>query len=366
MKKTFLKTIIWITLFFLIIQLYPNNQNQPTNSISKNEKTNQESRTYFMGFNINWQNNMTLYKKQFEEAVNYGDIVMSVYNPSWEKLKNPSSSFYKSNDIERIIFEQNLIKASGKKSLLAFNIFDSENRDELINLPEDYKDNSSLDKKQITSNLLEEIIFLTQAYEPDYFALGVEINLTYEKNPSIFRSYLNFYSDAFKEIKKINPNIQVFPIFQYEELLGIMPGSARHTPRWEMVNMFSKQIDLFAISSTPSKLSITQRDVPANYYNQLTNITTRPVIFTGIGFSGSTNRLEETPTITEQNRFIKKFFSDIKNLNCEAVIWIQLNDFIDSNNDVLYEYGLIDISKKHKEAFNEWNKNLNNKKITKK
>ncbi len=145
-----------------------------------------------------------------------------------------------------------------------------------------------------------------------------------------------------------------------------MPDSPRHTPRWEMVNMFSKQIDLFAISSTPSNLSVTDRDVPANYYNQLTNITTRPIMFTGISFSGSQSRIEETPTISEQNRFIKTFFSDIKNLNCEAVIWIQLNDFIDSNNGILYEYGLRDKNKKQKEAFNEWIKNLNNKKITKK
>ena len=366
MKKIFINLFIWIILFFSIIQIYPDGQKDSNKNITDNNNVGSESRKYFMGFNINWQKNMNLYKKQFQEAIEYSDIIMSVYNPSWEKLKNPNNSFYKSENIERIIFEQNLIKENNKKSLLAFNIFDSKNREELLNLPANYKQGSSLDDQLVLKNLIEEVIFLTQAYEPDYFAIGVEINLTYEKNPSIFRSYLNFYSDAFKEIKKINPDIKVFPIFQYEELLGIMPGSARHTPRWEMVNMFSKQIDLFAISSTPSKLSVTERDVPANYYNQLTNITTRPIIFTGIGFSGSTSKIEETPTISEQNRFIKTFFSDIKNLNCEAIIWLQLNDFIDQDNGVLYEYGFIDKNKKHKEAFNEWTKNLNNKKITKK
>jgi len=366
MKKIFINLAIWIILFFLIIQIYPDSQNNSNERITENNNTGSESRKYFMGFNVNWQNDMSLYKEQFKEAAKYSDIIMSVYNPSWEKLKNPNNSFYKSSNIERIIFEQNLIKENDKKSLLAFNIFDSKNRDKLINLPSNYKQDSSLDTEIIFNNLIEEIIFFTQAYEPDYFAIGIEINLTYEKNPSIFRSYLNFYSDAFKEIKKINPNIKVFPIFQYEELLGIMSGSARHTPRWEMVNMFSKQIDVFAISSIPSRLSVTERDVPANYYNQLTNITTRPIIFTGIGFSGSTNRLEETPTISEQNRFMKTFFADIKNLNCEAVIWIQLNDFSDQDNGILHEYGLIDKNEKHKDAFKEWIKNLNNKKITKK
>ncbi|MBR74193.1 MAG: hypothetical protein CL872_04580 [Dehalococcoidaceae bacterium] len=366
MKKIFITLIIWIILIFLIIQLYPSNKKNPSDNIPENKKNWSASRSYFMGFNVNWQNDINLYQEEFKEAAKYSDIMMSVYNPSWEKLKNPTNSFYESSNIERIIFEQNFIKENNKKSLLAFNIFESKNKDQLINLPVNYKQGSSLDTPIIYNNLLEEIIFFTQAYEPDFFALGVEINLTYEKNPSIFRSYLNLYSDAFKEIKKINPNIKIFPIFQYEELLGIMPDSPRHTPRWEMVNMFSKQIDLFAISSTPSNLSVTDRDVPANYYNQLTNITTRPIMFTGISFSGSQSRIEETPTISEQNRFIKTFFSDIKNLNCEAVIWIQLNDFIDSNNGILYEYGLRDKNKKQKEAFNEWIKNLNNKKITKK
>ena len=96
MKKIFINLFIWIILFFSIIQIYPDGQKDSNKNITDNNNVGSESRKYFMGFNINWQKNMNLYKKQFQEAIEYSDIIMSVYNPSWEKLKNPNNSFYKS------------------------------------------------------------------------------------------------------------------------------------------------------------------------------------------------------------------------------------------------------------------------------
>jgi hypothetical protein len=370
-KKIILVLITW----FIIATIFLNieNDQQPNQEInfvsSKNTEylNTTEKRNYYMGFNVDASNNLDGHRNNLVNALEIGDIVMTIHNPSWETMINRNSNFYRSKNINRIILEHEIIKKSNKKSLLVFNIFDNENKQTLANYPYDTKNSShSTNEKTIEGEtynaLIEEIIFLTTVYEPDYFALGLEINITYVKNPAIFQEYLNLYSEAYDQIKKFNNQIKVFPIFQYEELLGFSPSQNTHVPRWEVVDMFDNKMDYLAISSAPSKYILTERNLPDNYYKKLSSITNIPIIFTGIGFEGSSNKQSTAPTIEEQYNFMKKLFQDSDIIQYEAILWMQLEDSLDKKNKNTYEYGLYQVDKTKKKTFELWLENFNKKK----
>ncbi|MDG1989723.1 MAG: hypothetical protein P8J51_00400 [Dehalococcoidia bacterium] len=370
-KKIILVSITWfiiVAIFFNIENDQKLNQEIDFVSSENTEHINStENRNYYMGFNVDTSNNLEEHRNNLINALELGDIVMTIHYPSWEKFINKNSSFYNSKNINKIILEHEIIQQSKKKSLLVFNIFDRENKNKLANYPYNNKDlsknpNEKTIEGETYNALIEEIIFLTSVYKPDYFALGLEINITYEKNPAIFQEYLDLYFEAYDKIKKMNNQIKIFPIFQYERLLGFSASQPSQIPRWEIVDMFNNKMDYFAISSTPSKFTLTGRNLPDNYYRQLSSITNIPIIFTGIGFEGSAKSESSAPTIEEQYNFINKLFQDSDIIKYEAILWMQLKDFFDKKNKTIYEYGLYEQDKSKKKTFHLWLKNLNNKK----
>ena len=369
-KKIILVLITWVIIVSIFLNIENNQQDSPKLDFVANQQTQysySETRNYHMGFNVDASNNLDDHADKLVNALKSGDIIMTIHNPSWETIINNNSNFYRSKNINRIILEHNLIKKSNKKSLLVLNIFDKDNKQTLANYPYDTKNSSRrTNEKTIDGEnhkaLIEEIIFLTAAYEPDYFALGLEINITYVKNPVIFQEYLNLYSEAYDAIKKLNNQVKVFPIFQYEELLGFSSSQNAHVPRWEVVDMFNNKIDYFAISSAPSKYILTERNLPENYYKKLSSITSIPIIFTGIGFEGSSNNQSSAPTIEEQYNFMNKLFQDSNIIKYEAILWMQLEDFLDKKNKTTYEYGLYQEDKTKKKTYALWLENFNKKK----
>ena len=126
--------------------------------------------------------------------------------------------------------------------------------------------------------------------------------------------------------------------------------------------MFNNKIDYFAISSAPSKYILTERNLPENYYKKLSSITSIPIIFTGIGFEGSSNNQSSAPTIEEQYNFMNKLFQDSNIIKYEAILWMQLEDFLDKKNKTTYEYGLYQEDKTKKKTYALWLENFNKKK----
>jgi|TARA_B110000263_G_scaffold250191_1_gene271423 hypothetical protein len=325
-------------------------------------------RDFYMGFNLVSTSNLQKRSADLKKILTHGDIAMIIKNPNWELLINQNKNFYESKAMEQMSLERNLIKKNEKKLLLALNIFDYKNKEKLANLPNVFynltKEEQRLKKGTVIyKSLIEEIIFLADIYEPEYFALGFEINSTYEKNPVYFKDFLLLYFDAYDQLKDKHSNIKIFPTFQYEELLGTMPNQPTHAPRWEIVNDFANKIDLFAISSSPSKFTKIQRKIPLNYYSQLSKITSLPIIFTGIGFEGAANNIPNVATMEEQYKFISWLFNSIVEIKVEALVWMLLEDYINQDSRNTNYYGLIqEENKSNKKSWDIWQSHLNYKK----
>ena len=372
---TTIKNLIFITLLWsLVIFIFVNFLNaqklniaQPADELHKNNKVN-IYRDFYMGFNLVSTNNLQKRAADLKKILTHGDIAMIIKNPNWELLVDQNNNFYESKAMQQMSLERNLIKKSEKKLLLALNIFDYKNKEKLANLPNAFydltKEEQRLKKGTATyKSLIEEIIFLADIYEPEYFALGFEINATYEKNPAFFKEFLLLYFDAYDQLKNKHANIKIFPTFQYEELLGNIPNQPTHAPRWEIVNNFSNKIDFLAISSSPSKFTKITRKIPLNYYSQLSTITSLPIIFTGIGFEGATNNIPNVATMEEQYKFIILLFNSMIEIKVEALVWMLLEDYVNQDSRDTNSYGLIqEENSSNKKSWDIWQSHLNYKK----
>ncbi len=57
-------------------------------------------------------------------------------------------------------------------------------------------------------------VAFAEKYQPRYLALGIEVNVLFEKAPNDFETFVNFYNDVYDAVKAESPQTKIFPIFQ--------------------------------------------------------------------------------------------------------------------------------------------------------
>lgn len=206
-------------------------------------------------------------------------------------------------------------------------------------------------------------------YKPNYFAMGIEINMLFESSPSDFKEFAVFYNETYSAIKEVSPTTKVFTIFQLERMKGLKGGlfgdadnkNAPNFPNetyWFLLDQFRS--DIAAFTSYPSLIFKNPSEIPSDYYSEISKHTSKPIAFTEIGWHSGSIGLEQTgweSSQEEQAQFAARFFELADGLDTEFVIWPFMYDK-DANNagvNVLFNsMGLHDKEGKEKKAWNVW------------
>jgi len=159
-------------------------------------------------------------------------------------------------------------------------------------------------------------------YRPAYMALGVDMNLYYQKNRDDFEHFRTLYQEARDVVKAASPETQVTVTFQYEDLQGLMKTEQPHFPDWQLVQQFDPLVDVVAISTYPSLGFARAADIPANYYSQLRGFTDRPIVIAEMGYSSALGaRGVNDGTEQDQRTFLERALRDAETLQMPLVIW---------------------------------------------
>jgi hypothetical protein len=119
---------------------------------------------------------------------------------------------------------------------------------------------------------------LVREFRPRYLGLASEINTYAEANPDDFQHFLSLYRETYAAIKAEAPETQVFVTFQWEQLNGLVGGvGSPYEIKWEQVEIFEPQLDLWVISSYPFIAFQSGHDIPADYYTPLLTRTSKPL-----------------------------------------------------------------------------------------
>ena len=316
-----------------------------------------EPRSFRLGFSsLPARLDDTAHVEALDLAALYGDLLLIQRSPSWAEFlpgAEPSGELLDLTEREvRAIEERRLTL------FYAIDPYDPEDRSRLANPPEGYEGSGILNL-DLSAALVAEARFVAGAYQPAYFAFGIEVNATFDRSPGEYGAYLGVYREVYQAVKEASPQTLVFPTFQYEQLLGATPWEVAHPPRWERLADFGERIDLVAIATIPSLTHAVARSVPPDYYQQLRQHTDLPIAFAATGFSsapGPGGINSSTPP--EQRRYLQRLLADAEAMQSPFMIWFAGRDpgFVSEIPalEPLGTIGLLDTGGEPKEAWPVW------------
>ncbi len=133
----------------------------------------------------------------------------------------------------------------------------------------------------IRQSFVNYAVTLVQEFHPRYIGLASEINTYADAHPEDFVNFVSLYRETYHAIKAKSPNTQVFVTFQWDDLNNAIPfdniDGEPFQPKWEQIEIFEPQLDVWAISSYPFVVFERSADIPADYYTPLLSRTNKPI-----------------------------------------------------------------------------------------
>jgi hypothetical protein len=198
-------------------------------------------------------------------------------------------------------------------------------------------------------------VSFAKAYKPPYIALGVEVNLLYEKAPTDFQTFVSFFNATRTAIRVASPGTAVFTIFQLEKMKGLdggLFGGANDAAdsEWGILSDFPSS-DLVGFTTYPGLVYHSASSLPGDYYSQIAQHTQKPIAFTEVGWqSGSLPGWDNNET--SQAGFVKAFFGLTSGLPKALVVWAFAYD--QRTSAPFDSMGLINSDGTEKQAWTAW------------
>ncbi|MBI2724238.1 MAG: hypothetical protein HYX50_04160 [Chloroflexi bacterium] len=283
--------------------------------------TSQPSRPFMMGIStLPRELNGDSYAAAFRLAGQSGDMVLIQRTPPW-------GDFLPGADVGQetastTASERKAIAGAGVKLFFAIDPTDAASgRDRLANLPPALAGKGFGDP-DVRTAFVSYARYVALNYRPAYLALGVEMNLYYQRNKDDFTQFESLYQEAYDRVKEISPQTQVTVTFQYEDLQSLLPTTEPHLTDWQLVRRFDDKVDVTAISTYPGFAFRSVADVPKEYYSQLSAFTDRPIVIAQTGYSSAAGTQGlNNGTEAEQDAFLKRVLEDAQALKMPFVIW---------------------------------------------
>lgn len=162
-------------------------------------------------------------------------------------------------------------------------------------------------------------------FKPEFFGMGIEINMQAYKNPQEYQKFLALFNEYTDEIHKVSKSTQVFTTFQYEQLLGLKGGlfggvNDETKATWQLLKDFEKA-DILGITTYPTLVYENPSQIPTNYYSQLFEQTQKKIIFTEMGWLSENGISGWNGSQTEQIAFLTKLRAQTNNTNTLGYLW---------------------------------------------
>ncbi len=315
------------------------------------------ARSFMMGFSsLPRELNAASYADTIDFAGDNGDIVLIQRTVPW-------SDFFPGAELSdetanNTASERDAIDENDLALFFAIDPTDgASGRDRLVDLPLSHE-GKRFDDPDVRAAFVSYAEYVAINYKPQYLALGVEMNLYYEKNREDFEHFKSLYSAAYDVVKEASPATQVTVTLQYEDLQALLPRDDTHFADWQLVRAFEPKLDVTAISTYPSFAFADAASIPENYYSQLRAFTDNPIVIAEMGFSSAPG-LQGLNSGTEpaQADFVERVLADAGRLSMPAVVWFAIWDPAyarDTAFSAFQSIGLRRADDTGKPAWNSW------------
>lgn len=293
----------------------------------------------------------------FAAAARHAEIIRIARVPPWEEFlpgAEPSAETHALMRLERALVEQ-----YGLTLLFAIDPTDGAvRRARAAGLPEALDgDDGGFLREEVRDALVAYAIYVAANYEPDYLALGVEINMLRARAPDQFAGFVEAYRRAWEAVKSVSPRTKVFPTFQLEDMDATLGGA--HPPQWDALDAFAGMMDALAVSTFPFLTGIrSAEEVGAGYYARLRERFAGEILISGAGYaSAPVEGRALAGTQRDQRRFVERLLAEAETSGLRAVVWAAPRDPATPGEGaaaVLNDTGLRDGDGEDKLAWEAW------------
>jgi hypothetical protein len=199
------------------------------------------------------------------------------------------------------------------------------------------------------------ILAFLETHNIPYIGIGNELNKTFSKKD--FTLYEQRFASIVKIIHALSPTTNVFPIFQYEWMIGMrggLFGGVNDATKADWLPLYHfPSADLIAFTSYPSLVYHARSEIPETYYSKMTAYTTATIAFTEIGWARSGPKGWEN-SAEEQAEFIRVFFDRTASLKTSWSLWAFLFD--PKTATPFSSMGLLQLGQSESPALTAWKK----------
>jgi hypothetical protein len=294
------------------------------------------------------------YQRTFALAASAGEMILIQRVPPWKEMLTGDLS---DDTVESTQRETALAREHGLRIFIAIDPTDPAlGRAQLAGLPQELRGAGFADE-DVQRAFLGYARYVVENYEPDYLALGVEMNSYQRANPQDFERFVQLYHEAYRAVKEIAAETLVFPTFQLEELQGLLPVDNPQPAQWFLINRFEPDLDLLAVSTYPSTAFAGIDQLPESYFAQLSTYTRRPIAVAGTGYPSAASGANAASSEADQAAYVQRVLDAAQQLSMAFVVWFVSQDPTFTSEpplDRLQPMGLFTQSGEGKPSWDVW------------
>jgi hypothetical protein len=190
--------------------------------------------------------------------------------------------------------------------------------------------------KQAYSSYAKRMIAL---FNPDYVAIGVEVNLLVRNAPSLWPAYLELHKQVYQDIKLAFPNLPVLASFDVNAILEGYNLEDDHAAQMQALRDILPYVDVLGISLHPF-LSVYLADtVPGSLFDDVFALTSKPIAITESSYPAQVWSIDVGGTTVtfsgsqaKQEDFVGRLLGAAQAHEAPFVIWFTARDY-----DALWE-----------------------------
>jgi hypothetical protein len=266
------------------------------------------------------------YVQSVATAAQYADLVLIQRAPPWEEFMPGGSLSDQTRSLTEL--ERSLLDQYDGLDLF-FGIDPTDGvvqRSRIANLPASVDPELGFADEHLRAAFVGYATYVAANYEPAYMALGIEINMLYDRAPEQFDAFVSLYAEAYDAVKQQSPETKVFPTFQLEDLEGSF--GTIHPPQWEVLDFYLGKMYALAISTYPFLGNVRSTgDIREDYYSQLRNRFQGEILIAETGYtSAPVEGKVNVGTEQDQREFLERILEDAEGNGFTAVVWLAAVD----------------------------------------
>lgn len=281
-----------------------------------------DERNFALGFsNMPSERTTDSYIRGFANTAQYGELALIHRAPPWDEFfpnRQVSQDTVETTQLETALLDQydhlDLVYAIDPTDPVV-------ERARAGGLPSSVSPGEGFRNPEVRNAFVAYTRYVVTNYEPEYLVLGVEVNMLRDRSPEQFEAFVSLYEEAYENAKAADPDIQVFPTFQLDDLQGNL--GRVHPPQWEALEPFSDMMDVLAVSTYPYLANILDAtEIGEDYFAQLPERFDGPVMVLDTAYPSapvSGQSLLGSPE--DQQRYVELLLNAAEEHGFAAVVW---------------------------------------------